>query len=263
MVNLAPHPVGGYALGTRVERLARAMINMIVPPTCLGCDLAVGQVGALCGSCWSSLRFIEHPYCAVLGTPFAYDPGFGSVSLRAIAEPPDFDRSRSVVLYDEVARKIIRSLKFGDRPELAPWMARWMLRAGGDVLHPGALIVPVPLHRNRLLQRRYNQSAELARNLARITQQAFRPDLLQRIRPTRQQVGLGANQRARNVRGAFRVPTSVQIHVKSSHIVLIDDVYTTGATLQACARALRRKGAAKIDCLTFARVANGVAITDL
>ncbi len=263
MVNLVPHSISGFVSGTGAERLARAMIDLVIPPTCLGCDVAVGQAGALCGSCWSGLRFIERPYCAVFGTPFAYDPGDGTRSLQAIAQPPDFDRSRCVVLYDDVARKIVRSFKFGDRPELAPWMANWMLRAGGDVLLPGALVVPVPLHRNRLLKRRYNQSAELARSLTRITQQAYRPDLLQRIRPTRQQVGLGANQRARNVRGAFRVPTPEQIHVKSSHIVLIDDVYTTGATLQACARALRRKGAAKIDCLTFARVANGVAITDL
>ncbi|MEP1205724.1 MAG: ComF family protein [Rhizobiaceae bacterium] len=242
---------------------AASAVDMLIPPTCLGCNAAVGQAGALCGSCWSRLRFIEQPFCKVLGTPFAYDSGLGAVSLSALAEPPSFDRARSVVLYDDVARRIVRTFKFGDRPELAPWMAQWMVRAGHELLARDALIVPVPLHRRRLMGRRFNQSAELARHLARLSHCQYQPDMLRRIRQTRQQVGLGANDRARNVRGAFRVPPAKEILVRGGHIVLVDDVYTTGATLQSCARALRRKGAAKIDCLTFARVANGVAITDL
>jgi len=263
MVNLLQLNAGGIDLKRSIAELATTIVDFVIPPTCLGCNSAVGQTGALCGPCWSQMRFIEQPYCPVLGTPFAYDPGRGALSLQALAAPPKFDHARSVMLYDEVARKIVQSFKFGDRPELAPWMALWMLRAGKDLLLPNAVIVPVPLHRRRLLQRRYNQSAELARNLARLSGCRFKPNILQRIRSTRQQVGLGANERARNVRGAFRVPSQYEIDVRSSHIVLIDDVYTTGATLQSCARALSRKGTARVDCITFARVANGVAITDL
>ena len=247
---------------SRLKAIASAFTDFVIPPTCLGCNGAVGQVGALCGPCWAQLRFIEQPHCPVLGTPFAYESGSTMMSLRAMADPPVFDHARSAVLYDPVARRIVSSLKFGDRPELAPWMANWMLRISRDLLTPDAMIVPVPLHRRRLLQRRYNQSAELARSIARHTKCRFNPDLLIRIRSTKQQVGLGANERERNVRGAFRVPTQHEIAVRGGHIVLIDDVYTTGATLQACARALRRKGAERIDCLTFAQVANGVANTD-
>lgn len=263
MVILSGLDIGADDLRRTVSDLASAIVDFVIPPTCLNCNSAIGQTGALCGPCWSQLRFIELPYCPVLGTPFAYDPGDGVMSLQALAEPPVFDRARSAVLYDHVARKMVRSFKFGDRPELAPWMAKWMVRAGADLVLPDALIVPVPLHRRRLMQRQFNQSAELARHLARQAGCRFMPGVLQRIRPTRQQVGLGASERVRNVQGAFRVPVQCEIDVRGSHVILIDDVYTTGATLQACARALRRRGATKIDCLTFARVANGVAVTDL
>lgn len=252
----------GFAPRHNILRLAHTVADWIIPPTCLGCATAVGQAGALCGTCWSRAQFVEEPRCPVLGTPFAYDSGLGTMSLQALADPPPFDRARAAVLYDDVARKIVRTFKFGDSPELAPWMANWMTRAGRELMQPEAVIVPVPLHRNRTIQRRYNQSAELARHVSRRSSIRYRPELLQRVRPTRQQVGLGAKERSRNVQGAFRVPRRFELEVKGSHIILIDDVYTTGATLRACARALRRKGAAKIDCLTFARVANGVAKAD-
>jgi ComF family protein len=166
------------------------------------------------------------------------------------------------MLYDQVPRELVQALKFSDRVDLAPWMANWMVRAGHELLSPGALIVPVPLHPWRLFRRKFNQSAELARNIARRCDLAYHPHALRRIRSTRQQVGLGATDRIRNVRGAFRVPRNQKGHVTSNHVVLVDDVFTTGATLQACARALRRGGVSRIDCLTFARVANGVAIDD-
>lgn len=237
--------------------------DLIVPPTCLSCECAVARSGLLCADCWSSTRFIEKPYCAILGSPFSYDMGDEVLSASAIAKPPVFDRARAAVLYDDVARKLVHGLKFSDRTELAPWMARWMLRAGSELLDDRCVIVPVPLHRTRLISRKFNQSAELARHIARLCGLHYRADVLQRIRPTVQQVGLRSVERHRNVQGAFRVPADQEITIHSKHVILIDDVLTTGATLQACARALRRKGAAKIDCLTFARVANGVAPTDI
>lgn len=231
--------------------------DVVMPPVCLSCERQVDVSGMVCPKCWSSMRFIERPYCAVMGSPFSYDIGAGALSAEAIANPPAFDRARSVVLYDNVARKLIQGLKFSDRTDLAPWLAKWMVRGGSDLLEEPSLIVPVPLHRWRLFQRRFNQSAELARPIAKATGYAYRPELLERSRRTKQQVGLKAKERARNVQGAFRVPTSQRLEVKGQRILLIDDVYTTGATLQACARALRRAGATQIDCLTFARVATG------
>ena len=267
MANLKTDRRDPLSMPLILHRTAQAVLNMIVPPSCLACDRAVGSNGQLCGACWGRLQMIEKPYCKVMGTPFAYELGGGlsgaeTVSLAALAEPPDFDRCRSVVVYESVARQLVHGLKFADRSDLLPWMAANMVRAGRDVLAQDATLVPVPLHRWRLVKRRYNQSAELGRRIAKLSGSNYQPGVLQRIRPTRQQVGLGAKERQRNVLGAFRVPPAMEVHVRARHVVLIDDVYTTGATLQACARALRRKGAEKVDCLTFARVVGGVAIHD-
>ncbi len=239
-----------------------SLVDVLLPPTCLACETIVGRQGGTCPSCWAELQFIERPYCTIFGTPFSRDLGPDVISAQAIADPPDFDRARSAVLHDQVSRKIVSGLKFSDRADLAPWMAEWMARAGADLVEPGARLVPVPLHRRRLFSRRYNQSADLARHLARIWKLDYDGRILMRTRATRQQVGLNAKGRQLNVRGAFRVPHDQEINVRGQHLILVDDVYTTGATLQACSRALRRKGAQKIDCLTFSRVGNGVANND-
>jgi len=250
------------ALAERLGMIIHSLVDTVLPPTCLSCDAVVARQGGVCPHCWSQLQFIEKPVCPVYGTPFSQDLGPQALSAQAIADPPEFDRARSVVIYEAVSRSIINGLKFSDRSDLAPWMARWMARAGADLAEPGALIVPVPLHRGRLFARRFNQSAELARHLSSIWGLDFHGEMLMRRRATRQQVGLGASGRWRNVRGAFQVPLDQQINVHAQHLILIDDVFTTGATVRACARALRRKGARKIDCLTFARVGNGVAGRD-
>lgn len=237
--------------------------DLILPPTCLACDTVVHQRGGVCSDCWTDIRFIEKPYCDVLGAPFSYDLGQGALSAQAIAHPPAYDRSRSCVLYDDVARRLVQGLKFSDRTELAPWMAQWMERAGQDFWGQALTVVPVPLHRTRLFSRRFNQSAELARHLARLKNLTYDPGMLIRVKATKQQVGLGLKERRKNVSGAFRVAPEKAPNVKDASILLVDDVFTTGATLEACARALRRKGASQIFCLTFARVANGVAVNDL
>lgn len=245
------------------RRFAHVARDLVLPPSCLACDRSVDTQGVVCAECWSDLRFIARPFCAVLGSPFTYDLGENALSARAIANPPAFDRARSVMLYDDIARKLVQGLKFGDRTDLAPWMAKWMIRHSDGLLMDGALVVPVPLHRFRLFQRRFNQSAELARTIAKDSGLTYAPEALTRIRSTKQQVGLGQKERAKNVQGAFRVPADQAPLLKGGHVVLIDDVFTTGATLEACTRALRRAGVKKIDCLTFARVANGVAVTDI
>ncbi len=237
--------------------IATRLLNSLVPPVCLACDSRTSHQGELCAICWSQMRFIEKPYCAVHGTPFSYDLGEHALSAEAIANPPPFDTSRSVALYDDIARQLVQSLKFGDRTDLAPWMAKSMLRVAEGRINADSIVVPVPLHRRRLLTRRFNQAAELARHLAKLTGADYRPELLIRSRATHQQVGLNAKQREDNVRGAFRLPKGLGVHIKERNLVLVDDVYTTGATICASARVLKRAGAARIDCLTFARVARG------
>ena len=236
---------------------ARRAADVALPPQCLSCERPVGAHGALCPSCWSKLRLIEKPYCARLGIPFAYDLGPGALSAEAIADPPPFDRSRAVAAYDDVARQLVHGLKYLDRLELAAWMAGWMRRAGADLVAEADAIVPVPLHVRRLWWRRYNQSALLARTIAMVSGKPLVTGALRRIRATEQQVGLNPDQRDRNVRGAFKVPESERAAIKGRRVLLVDDVYTTGATAKASTRALLRAGAVGVDVLTFARVVRG------
>lgn len=236
----------GYAL--------RRLRELLVPSVCLGCDNRVEQQGGLCPKCWNRLHFIEKPYCEVLGTAFSHDQGKGAISPLAIADPPPFDRLRSAVSYGDLARSLVTGLKFADRADLAPWMARWMLVAGRELIGDSDIIAAVPLHRTRLLTRRYNQSAELARAVAGASGIKFAPAALVRHKRTGSQVGLSASQRERNVQGAFRVPQTARPLIEEKRILLVDDVYTSGATAKACCRELLRAGAGAVDVLTFARV---------
>ncbi len=237
--------------------VAGAVRDMVVPPTCLSCDARVVRQGGLCQRCWPQMRFIDRPFCEVLGIPFAHEMGEGAVSVQAIADPPPFDRLRSCVIYDDLARGLVSGLKFADRGDLAPWMAGMMARAGRELFADCRLLIPVPLHWRRLHERRYNQSAELGRIIARNAGLDFAPMALVRHRPTERQVGLSASARARNVQGAFRVPVESRPLVEGMGVLVVDDVYTTGATVKACARALKRAGAARVDVLTFASVPGG------
>lgn len=229
-----------------------AIGNVVYPPACPGCGRITGRHAGFCPECWREIRFIERPYCEVLGLPFSYDPGRGMLSAEAIADPPVFDRLRAVAIYDGSARNLVHSLKYRDRTDLAAMMAGWMLRASEGHVVACDAILPVPLHRRRFLSRKFNQSAELARHLAR---QAGRPYLsatLVRIKNTRRQVGLTARARTENVRAAFGIASGHEADVFGKRIVLVDDVFTTGATVSAATRALRKAGAAEITVLTFA-----------
>jgi ComF family protein len=227
--------------------------DVALPPLCPACRELVGEDG-LCASCWSKLSQIAPPYCARLGIPFAYDPGPGVLSMQAIVDPPAYRRARAAVRYDEVARTLVHALKYGDRLDLAPTMGRWMARAGHELLHEADALVPVPLHWRRLWARRANQSALLARAISHQTGVPVAAAALNRVKATVQQVGLSQSERLTNVQGAFRVSMGRKSEVAGRHLVLIDDVLTSGATADACARALLRAGARNVDVLVFARV---------
>jgi ComF family protein len=234
-----------------------AVADLALPPQCLACDRHVARLGGLCAVCWGGLRLIERPYCEQLGIPFAYDLGAGALSAEAIADPPPFERCRAVAHFDEVARILVHGLKYRDHVELARWMGGWMVRAGGDVIAEADVIVPVPLHRFRLWMRRFNQSAALAQAVAADSGKRFAPRALRRVRATAQQVGLSASERDTNVRGAFRVMPEDRPDLAGRRVLLVDDVYTTGATVKAATRALLRGGAGAVDVLCFARVVRG------
>lgn len=231
----------------------QTLVDTIYPPVCCGCGVTIGSHRGLCARCWSSIRFIERPYCEVLGLPFSRDLGPGILSAEAIAEPPAFDRLRSVAVHQGVARRLVHGLKYRDRTDLATMMAAWMLRAGDGAVEAADVILPVPLHRFRLMSRKFNQSAELARHLARLANKPLLPATLLRVKRTKQQVGLGVSAREDNVRGAFRIATNRRQDIAGKRVILVDDVYTTGATVSAAVRVLRRAGASDITVLTFAR----------
>jgi ComF family protein len=231
--------------------------DVLFPAVCIGCRRHVAQPATLCGQCWPKLKFLERPWCVVFGTPFSHDMGEGFLSAEAIANPPPFARARAAVAYSGIARQMVQALKYRDRTDLAPWMARWMLRAGSELLADTDVVVPVPLHGRRFFSRRFNQSAELARAIGALSGKRFEPSAVRRVKVTRQQVVLGPREREDNVRGAFRVPLEGEIHVRGRRVLVVDDVYTTGATVSAVTRALKRAGAARVDVVTFARVLPG------
>lgn len=205
------------------------------------------------------MRQIEAPFCPRYGTPFAVDLGVGALlSARAIADPPAFARGRAVALYDGVARDLVHRLKYGDRLDLAGVMGRMMAASGRDLLADAECVVPVPLHRWRLWRRRFNQAALLARPVAKAGGRPLELRALTRVKATRPQVGLTRAGRAANLQGAFRVPEQARPRIAGKRVLLVDDVSTTGATANAATRVLLRAGAACVDLLTFALVADEI-----
>lgn len=238
----------------RLAQTFRAAVDLLLPPRCLSCGETVAEPGALCGGCWPHLTFIAPPICAICGFPFDYDPGTDAICGDCLREPPPFEHARTVLKYDEHSRDLVISFKHRDRTDAGPAYGKWMARAGAEILAEADLIIPVPLHRRRLISRRYNQSAELCHALSRETGVPHNPDLLMRTRSTPTQGRLTRTERERNVRGAFGLRPNAGLSLQGRRVVLVDDVLTTGATVNSCARTLLRGGAAAVDVLTLARV---------
>jgi ComF family protein len=238
-----------------LTRATRAVLDIFFPPLCMSCRKRVSEPHALCAACWLAISFIERPLCARCGNPFDADPGSETICGPCHLHPHNFDRARSLFRYDDASKSLVLGLKHGDRLDHLPGLARWLARAGDELLRDADVIVPVPLHRWRLWKRRFNQSALLAENLARHSGKPHRPLVLIRTRHTASQGEMpSAKARRRNVLGAFRVPPATLAEVRGRKILLVDDVFTTGATLDACARALKRAGAARVDVITVSRV---------
>jgi ComF family protein len=237
-----------------LRSLLRLALDFALPQLCPSCREPLGEGNGLCAHCWSRLSFIDPPYCVRLGIPFAYDPGPGLLSMEAIADPPTYDRARAAVCYDDISRTLVHGLKYGDRLDLSPMMGQWMARAGRELLMDADALVPVPLHWRRLWARRFNQSASLAGVISALTDVPVIHDGLKRVRATPQQVGKSKVERADNVQGAFRVVPEHGSSIFGRRLILVDDVLTSGATADACARALLRAGASHVDVLIFARV---------
>ncbi|HXP95884.1 MAG TPA: ComF family protein [Telmatospirillum sp.] len=229
-----------------------AALDLLIPPRCLSCGGVAETEGALCSRCWDAITFLGPPACLRCGLPFEVDAGGAAICGRCLLDPPRYRRARAVFRYDGASKGLILGFKHADRIGRAPHFARWMARAGAELLAEADIIVPVPLHPWRLFLRRYNQSALLAERLAGLSGIPCCPDALSRVRHTPKQGALGRRQRRANLHGAIRLKRADK--VRGCHILLIDDVLTSGATVEECVRVLQDGGATAVDVLTLARV---------
>jgi ComF family protein len=241
------------ALVGRLRRVASRALDVLLPRQCLRCGCIVETMGTLCPSCWPQLRFIDLPFCAVCGVPFAVDLGPQAVCGECAQSRPVYGRARAVLVYDGGSKPLILKFKHGDRTEAAGPFGRWMAKAGEEILADADVLAPVPLHWTRLFTRRYNQAALLAYAVGRESGVAVVPDLLLRRKRTPKLGKLGPAARRRAVQGAIAMHPRRRHRVEGKRVVLIDDVHTTGATLSACVRALLGAGAGRVDVLTLAR----------
>lgn len=244
--------------GPRLKGLWRTGLDLVFPPQALDGGPRP-LAGGFTSPVWSRIHFLDGPVCDGCGVPFDFDPGARCAACQA--RPRAFDRARAACLYDETSREPILKLKHADRTDLAPLMARWLSRAARELVEEADAIAPVPLHRLRLLGRRYNQAAEIARALSRLTGTPYLPDALIRRRATDSQGGKSGSGRRRNVAGAFEVAAARRDRVAGLRVLLVDDVLTTGATAEGCARALKAAGASAVDLAVVARVREASGLT--
>ncbi|KRA64702.1 competence protein ComF [Caulobacter sp. Root655] len=238
-----PHP--------RLTAFAQGLLDLVLPPRAF--DGAAALTAGLSAQAWNRITFLDGPVCDGCGAAFAYDAGEVRCALCQ-TRTRAFARARAACLYDEHSRDLILKLKHADRTDLSGLFARWLSRAASDLLDEAQAVVPVPMHPARLFKRRYNQAAEIARPLCAMTGRPYLADVLVRRRDTDSQGGKSATGRRRNVAAAFAVPEARRHQVAGRKVLLIDDVLTTGATAEGCARALLAAGAAQVTLAVVARV---------
>jgi ComF family protein len=232
-----------------IRRLARSVLDFALPPRCAGCAVIVAEVHSFCPDCWKQIDFLGSGGCVTCGTPL--EATDAEHCAACLAKPPRIGRTRAAVAYDDLTRSLALRLKYGRKVAVAKTMARYMAPLVGEQ-PDGAVLVPVPLHRGRLWQRGFNQSAIIAAELGRRTGLASNCLALRRVKRTPPLKGMSHQQRRRAVAGAFRINDPSAVAGRT--VVLVDDVLTTGSTANACARELKRAGASRVELISWARV---------
>lgn len=232
----------------------RRGVGVFLPPRCLGCGLVIDQDNALCPTCWAELTFIGAPQCRCCGDPFELAADDGALCASCMQRAPQFTAARAALVYDRLPRLVLMRFKYGGRPHAARMMAKHIRLVADDWLNAAdAILVPVPLARWRLWRRGYNQAGLIAAELAKHSACTLHYDLLIRHRSTAPSAKLNVKQRRLNVKGAFSVPEHQQTSVLNKHVLLVDDVLTSGSTADACAQALIEAGALSVRLVTWAR----------
>ena len=233
-----------------MKKVLRYILDLVMPPRCFLCGKLVEDQSGLCPACFAKIQFINQNVCPICGHPHVLSENKGICTL-CLNKHPAFDKTQSAFYYDDFSKGLILPFKHTDRTDMTSFLCLLLERVGKQIIDEADLIIPVPLHYKRLLARKYNQAALLAHHLAKKHHKAYAPLALKRIKNTETQGHKTAQQRAENVKNAFAI--SHPETVKGKIVLLVDDVFTTGATLNACAKELKKAGAQKVLCLTLAR----------
>ena len=238
----------------KVRKIAGKAVDFLLPPLCPITGDIVDKIGMISPEFWHELSFINDPYCARCGSPFSFDSGDATCG-ACLDHPPVYNQGRSALAYNDASRDMILKFKHGDQLHAVKAFTPWLLQSGKSLIDEADIIIPVPLHRMRILKRRYNQADIIARDLMRhYPEKTYIPDALLRVRNTQSQGHKKFEERKKNIRNAFEIHPEKSANIDNKNILIIDDVYTTGATLNECAQTLLDGGASTVNVLTVARV---------
>ena len=240
-----------------IKTVLQTSVDFLLPPRCLLCYERTTDPHNVCAVCWQGLSFISDPQCVSCGMPFDFGVEGELSCAPCIDKPPAFNQMRSAVIYNDISRHLVLCFKHGDMLQISKLLSRWMINAGRDMVYNADVIIPVPLHRLRLLWRQYNQAALLVNQIAHFSGVKRQNEMLIRVRHTPSQGKKNYKDRVKNLKSAIAMNPRYSQDIKGKKVLLIDDVYTTGATIEECCRVLKSAGAESVDVLTFARVAKG------